>query len=75
MLTTHVLACSFEGPNLYNNREAFHFRVDGLPAGQEAQIRKSYRRWQTRRLTNTVWSDWTGEFASNEEALASLSQN
>jgi hypothetical protein len=75
MLTTHVLAYSFDGPDLYNNREAFHFRVDGLPASEEAQIRKSYYRWQTRRLTNKVWSDWSGEFASAEEALASFAKN
>jgi len=75
MLTKHVLAHSFDGPNLNNNREAFFFRVEGLPRGQEAQIRKSYNRWQTRRAVDEVWSDWSGEFSSGEEALASLAQN
>ncbi len=75
MLTMHVLAHSFDGPNIYNNREAFFLAVDGLPEGQEVQIRKSYHRWQTRCATNSVWSDWSGEFASAEEALASLAQN
>jgi hypothetical protein len=74
-LTTHALAHSFDGPNIYNNREAFLFAVDGLPNDQEAQIRKSRNRWQTRRVIERVWSDWSGEFASAEEALASLAQN
>jgi hypothetical protein len=45
MLTMHVFAHSYNGPSIYDNREAFFYEVDGLPVG---------------------------EFATAEEALASL---
>ena len=73
MLTLHRLASSFDGPNLYNNRRDFFFRVDGLPGGEEAQVRESYGRWQMRRRTGDDWTEWQGEHSSKEEALASLS--
>lgn len=72
MLTMHVRAHSFDGPNLHNNREAFFFEVDGLPEGQQAQIVKRHHLWQTRRAVNSVWGEWSGQYDSAEEALSSL---
>jgi hypothetical protein len=72
MLTMHVVAHSYDGPSIYDNREAFFFEVDGLPEGQLAQVLKSHRSWQTRMAVDKVWSKWVGEYASAEEALASL---
>lgn len=72
MLTMHVFAHSYSGPSIYDNREAFFYEVDGLPEGHLAQIVKSYGSWRTRRAVNRVWSEWVGEFATAEEALASL---
>ncbi len=72
MPTMHVLAHSFDGPNIHNNRKAFFFAVDGLPEGQQAQIIKSYQRWQTRRAIDRIWGEWSGQYGSAEEALASL---
>lgn len=34
MLTMHVLAHSFDGPNIYHHRKAFLFEVDELPERQ-----------------------------------------
>lgn len=73
MLKMHVVAHSFDGPSIYNNRKAFFFEVDGLPEGQQAQIMKSYNRWQIRRAIDRVWSEWSGHYGSAEEALAELS--
>jgi hypothetical protein len=72
MLTMHVVAHSYSGPSIYDNREAFFYEVDGLPEGHLAQVVKKYGKWQTRNAVNRVWSDWVGEFATAEEALASL---
>ncbi len=72
MLTMHVLAHSFDGPNINNNRKSFFFEVDGLPEGQQAQILERYHRWQTRRAIDGVWGEWSGQYGSAEEALASL---
>jgi len=69
----HVLAHSFDGRNIYNDRRAFFFEVNGLPEGQQTQIVKSYHRWRIRRSTGRVWSEWSGEYGSAEEVLTELS--
>lgn len=73
MLTMHVLAHCFDGPNIHHHRKAFLFEVDGLPERQQAQIRESYHRWQFRSAIDRVWCEWSGQHGSAEEALAELS--
>jgi len=72
MLTLHPYMYSFEGPNLYNHRRAFAFKVIGLPEREEARIAEFRHRWKVLRTTDGVSGEWSGRFRSVDEALASL---
>jgi hypothetical protein len=63
---------SFDGPSLHSNRKAFAFEVMGLPEGVDVRIAEMRHRWKVLRTTNGVPGEWSGEFSSAEEALASI---
>jgi hypothetical protein len=50
------------------------YRVGGLPAGQQAHLssRDPGHSWQVLRIRNGIQSDWKGEYASADDALAAL---
>lgn len=72
MLTLHAYMYSFDGPDLNNNRKAFAFRVVGMPDREQAFIAEMNYRWKILQVTDCVSCGWSGQFASAEEALASI---
>jgi len=55
------------------NSKAVMFDVLGLPEGQKVEIGENHYKWQIRREINDgFYSEWSGQFGSAEEALASL---
>jgi hypothetical protein len=72
MLTLHPYMYFFDGPNLNNNRRAFAFEVIGLPEREQARIAQFRHKWKVLRTTDGVSGEWSGQFRSLDEALASL---
>lgn len=62
-----------DGQTYGMNRRAFTYDVLGLPEGHTIEIGENRRKWQIRRaISDGLYGDWVGEFATPEEALASL---
>ena len=73
MLTLRENMFLRDGLTFGKNRRAFMFDVLGLPEGQQAQIAERRYRWQIRCAVNGgVYGEWSGQYGSAEEALASL---
>jgi hypothetical protein len=63
---------SFDGPSLHSNRKAFAFEALGLPEGLDVRIAEMRFGWKVLRTVKGVPGEWSGEFSSPEEALASV---
>ncbi len=72
MLTLHEYIWSGEGPCLAEHRKPIGFEVLGLPESQRAWLATDSHRWQVLQATKGVMGEWSGQFKSAEEALASL---
>jgi hypothetical protein len=74
MLELHPKSFLRDGQTYGMNRRAYMYDVLGLPEGQKIEIGENRRKWQIRRATNGgLYGEWSGQFGSAEEALASLS--
>ncbi len=72
VLTLHEYMWIGDGPRHDGNRRAIAFDVFGVLEGRQAWIAKMGHRWQILRAENGVCGEWSGEYKSKEEALASL---
>ena len=52
----------------------YQYEVVGLPMQIKIMIAKVDARWQVLRIKNGVTGDWTGEYASAEQAFADIQQ-
>jgi hypothetical protein len=75
VLTLRPMTYFGKGPNLQRDH-ATQYEVQGLPPGERAWIANfgapNRQNWRVLRATEQVQSDWTGDYRSAEEALASL---
>ena len=56
----------------YGTGQAYRYRVEGMPSGEEAIILESDEGWRILRTKNGVQGDWPGEYKTADEALAAL---
>lgn len=74
-LTLREVAHSGNGLDMRKWSHVYKYEVQGLPATEEVWIAEMHHRWQILRRTSSVQGDWTGEYASPEEALRALQQS
>ena len=68
-LTLHEAGWNFsESPG----GRAYMYRVDGLPFGENANIAEFNRSWRILRWKEDWHGNWTGDYATPEDALAAL---
>ncbi len=72
MFTLRAKMLVRDGLTFGENCRAFLFDVLGLPDGQQAQIAERRHMWTISRGVDGVYGEWTGQYHSPEEALASL---
>ena len=74
-LTKHEVARSWGGP-VSGTGPVFEYKVDGMPPGEEAFIAnfggRNKASWRALRTKDGVPGEWTGDDATDDDALAAL---
>lgn len=71
-LTIHPTMQFRDGPQITGTGPVIAFRVGGVPNGQQADIATFNQVWRILRVINGVQGEWTGEYATADDALAAL---
>jgi hypothetical protein len=60
------------GPTSSESDSVIQYKVLGLPTGEQAWIAEFDNHWQILRANKEGQGDWTGDYKTAEDALASL---
>lgn len=62
------------GEQPLNTGQMIGYSVLGMPAGEKAMIKQMDGRWQILHVVKEKSTGWTGDFATDDEALTALQQ-